>query len=152
MNSKALTGAAGTFYVAAELSFRGMIALPTVRNTAGADILVSNAEGTRFAQLQVKTASGNAFHWPLSKRFTEWVGRNCWYVFVRRHQGRFEAFMEKAAKVAEQTVKTTEVSLAAGHKGWADCWHITGKWTADDPKREERTARQWAEFKLEGST
>jgi hypothetical protein len=39
--SNALVGIAGVHYVAAELSRRGLIALPTIRNTAGYDIIVA---------------------------------------------------------------------------------------------------------------
>ena len=53
---KALIGAAGVFYVAAELSLRGMIALPTIRNTAGYDIIVTNRDGSKHANIQVKTS------------------------------------------------------------------------------------------------
>jgi len=47
--SKELVGAAGVHYVASELSFRGMIALPTIRNTADMTLLLSvpMAKGTR---------------------------------------------------------------------------------------------------------
>lgn len=47
MISKELVGAAGVHYVASELSFRGMIALPTIRNTAGYDLIVVSADGKR---------------------------------------------------------------------------------------------------------
>lgn len=40
MNAQ-LTGAAGVFYVASELSMRGMVALPSIRNVKGADIVIT---------------------------------------------------------------------------------------------------------------
>jgi hypothetical protein len=42
----ALIGAAGVHFVVSELSLRGLIALPTIRNTAGVDVLVTDKKGT----------------------------------------------------------------------------------------------------------
>ena len=43
---KSLIGAAGVHLVVSELSFRGLIALPTIKNTRGFDVIVTNQEGT----------------------------------------------------------------------------------------------------------
>ena len=51
-----LIGIAGVHYVVSELSRRGLIAMPTIRNTAGIDILVAKPNGSEQAVLQVKTA------------------------------------------------------------------------------------------------
>ena len=40
-----LIGAAGVHHVVSELSLRGLIALPTIRNTAGVDVIVTNMNG-----------------------------------------------------------------------------------------------------------
>jgi hypothetical protein len=50
-----LIGIAGVHFVVSELTLRGLIALPTIRNTAGIDILVSEPDGADQAALQVKT-------------------------------------------------------------------------------------------------
>jgi hypothetical protein len=42
---KALIGAAGVHFVCGELSRRGFIALPTIRNTRGIDILAITPKG-----------------------------------------------------------------------------------------------------------
>ena len=44
--TKTLVGAAGVHFVVSELSLRGLVALPTIRNTAGIDILVSEPDGS----------------------------------------------------------------------------------------------------------
>ena len=54
--SNALVGAAGVHWVVSELSRRGLIALPTVRNTAGFDIVVATPDGSSTATLEVKTS------------------------------------------------------------------------------------------------
>jgi len=50
---KILSGIAGEYFVAGELSRRGYIASITLRNTASIDILASNGE--RTVNIQVKT-------------------------------------------------------------------------------------------------
>jgi len=51
----ALTGAAGTFYVASRLAFEGFNAAVTLGNAPMVDILVSSAEGDAKVAVQVKT-------------------------------------------------------------------------------------------------
>lgn len=79
----ALTGIAGVHYVVSELSRRGMIALPTIRNTAGYDIIVASPDGKRHANIQVKTSSRRVGFWPTPKSTRIRAGPNDFYVFVR---------------------------------------------------------------------
>jgi hypothetical protein len=53
--SSQLTGVAGVHYVAAYLAYLGFHAVPTTRNVAGPDLLVSNLSGSKSLSLQVKT-------------------------------------------------------------------------------------------------
>ncbi len=50
-----LTGSAGVHFVCAELCMHGLIALPTIRNTKGMDVVVLTQDGTFVANVQVKT-------------------------------------------------------------------------------------------------
>ncbi len=59
-------GMAGVFWVASELSRRNWIALPTVRNLKGVDIIAQRPEGAKRVDIQVKTIQGKRF-WPLGK-------------------------------------------------------------------------------------
>jgi predicted neuraminidase len=62
-----ITGAAGEYFVAAELSLRGWIATLTLKNTPGIDILA--VRNRRSITLQVKTRSpNNKTGWRLSRR------------------------------------------------------------------------------------
>jgi hypothetical protein len=99
-----LVGAAGVHAVVAELSLRGLIALPTIRNTAGIDVIVSNRIGTWHANLQVKTSRSRVSFWPIVEKYAEWVNPNNYYVFLRFHKktGQFEIFIESSERVAEQ--------------------------------------------------
>ena len=58
---KALTGAAGEFFVAAELARRGWRPSITPRGVERTDVLAQNSESGRVVALQVKTATTNVF-------------------------------------------------------------------------------------------
>lgn len=74
-----ISGAAGVYFVAGELSRRGYIALTTTRNTKGIDLIVSNIDFSRTAYLQVKTNSRKYDFWIVGKpEFRD----NLFYVFV----------------------------------------------------------------------
>ncbi len=93
--SNALTGVAGVHHVAAELSRRGLIALPTVRNTAGYDLIVARADGRDHANIQVKTSLNRVQFFPMPESRNVRAGRKDYYVLVRwlKREGRFEGFM-----------------------------------------------------------
>jgi len=137
---KALMGAAGVHFIASELSLRGLIALPTVRNTAGIDIVAVNRKGTWQANLQVKTSRSKVSFWPIGTHFNDWCDRNNYYVFVRylQGEGRFEAFLETAKRVAEQLTTRLADEKERGLKEWAPCWYLQ--------KEQSRLRRQWLEF------
>ena len=80
--NKILTGVAGEYFVAAELSRRGYVASLTLRNTRGIDILASNTDATRSVGIQVKTNSGTKPHWLLSQKAESDIAENLYYVFV----------------------------------------------------------------------
>jgi hypothetical protein len=97
--AKDLVGAAGVHYVASVLSIRGMIALPTIKNTAGYDLIVVSSDGTKHANIQVKTSQNpKAKFWPMPKLEQVRAGPNDYYVFVRRQDETFEAFMITGAQ------------------------------------------------------
>lgn len=79
--SKQLTGVAGEYYVAAELSRRGYLAAITLRNSDGTDILVSDLQGTNHISIQVKTTR-NKLKWLLSSKVENVKSKNLYYVFV----------------------------------------------------------------------
>ncbi len=105
---KTLVGAAGVHFVVSELSLRGLVALPTIRNTAGIDILVSEPGGSGQANLQVKTRSSEEDYWPTSGPERCIKGPRSFYVFVQYlpDEKRFEAFLESGSNVAKQVQET----------------------------------------------
>lgn len=106
----ALIGVAGVHFVVSELSLRGLIALPTIRNTAGIDILVSEPDGSGQANLQVKTSLKEVDFWPTSLPEKCLRGPRSFYVFLRylREGKKFEAFLESAGEVSKQVKKNLE--------------------------------------------
>ncbi len=140
MNAQ-LTGAAGVFHVAAELSMAGWVALPSIRNVQGADILVADPDGKRFVLIQVKTSKSKVTFWPVGKGALDWTGPNCYYAFVRRAGDCFEVFLEKASVIAREVEDGTKRSLERGNKPWALAWSISGQYATEGA--EERARRQW---------
>lgn len=80
--STILSGVAGEYFVAAELSRRGYIASVTLRNTRGVDILAANEAGTKTAQIQVKTNQDSNRVWLLNKKAESFSSPRLFYVFV----------------------------------------------------------------------
>jgi len=80
--SAQLAGVAGEYYVAAELSQRGLVAAITMRNTRGIDILVSSSDGSRQVTIQCKTSREPRKDWILSEKSEDVVSDSHFYVFV----------------------------------------------------------------------
>lgn len=81
--STILSGVAGEYFVAAELSRRGYVASITLRNTRGIDILASDADATRSVGIQVKTKQARGAEWVLSKNVEQLdLAENLFFIFV----------------------------------------------------------------------
>jgi hypothetical protein len=79
-------GAAGVHYAAYRLARKRMIALPTIRNTPGADLVVTSRDGRRYANIQVKTSDKRVRFWPVcsAKKFKQLpFGRKDYYLLLR---------------------------------------------------------------------
>lgn len=79
-----ITGVAGEYFVAAELSRRGWIATVTLKNTPNIDVIATDPEGSRTINVQVKTRSiKNRQGWILTKGIEKIVsGNNFFIAFV----------------------------------------------------------------------
>lgn len=86
--SSGLSGVAGEYYVAGELSVRGYIASITLRNTKGVDILCSNDDATKSVGIQVKTNKRSGREWMLNQKAEGYYADNLFYVFVNLHEGK----------------------------------------------------------------
>ena len=77
-----LTGVAGEYFVAAELSRRGYIASISLRNTRGIDILATNQTAFNSVTIQCKTSQIHLKRWMLTEKSERFFARNHFYVFV----------------------------------------------------------------------
>ncbi len=125
--SVSLIGSAGVHYVCAELNMNGLVALPTVRNTKGLDVVVLSQKGKLLANLQVKTSSRKVPFWPIGKSYTEWAGENDYYIFVRYYDEHFEAFLESGKNVIQQVADKQKEARTRGLVEWAPCWNLPKK-------------------------
>ena len=143
LGNKPLIGSAGVHFVASELSIRGHIALPTIRNTAGIDIVVVKSDGSSRANLEVKTSKDKVSFWPINNKYESINGKDVYYVFVRylKKEKHFEAFLEPANKVIVQARKNQEDERKRDLKKWAPAWFLP-----KDEKNLNRVKQQWLDF------
>jgi hypothetical protein len=125
--SSTLSGVAGEYFVAAELSRRGFVASLTLRNTRGIDVLASNADATKSVGIQVKTAQvalkkdqryGGA-HWMLNVKAETDRGSHLFYVFVvLPEQGEPSYHVVPSADVAQSVYDSHRLwEKTPGRKG-----------------------------------
>lgn len=130
--STVLSGVAGEYFVAAELSRLGYIASVTLRNTRGIDILVSNASATRQIGIQVKTNQGSKPEWVLSAKAEDFYADNLFYVFVnlKGREERPDFYIVPSKVVAD--------SIRESHRQWLDTPGKKGQAHRDNPVRKFR--------------
>src|SRR3990170_4613705 len=127
--STSLSGVAGEYLVAAELSRRGYVASLTLRNARGIDILASNAAASRSVGIQVKTGQGSRPGWPLSKAAEEYFADNLFYVFVNLNDGGQPDFYVVPSKVVADSARE-------GFKRWVEAPGRSGRvHNRDNPMR-----------------
>jgi len=119
MASNALIGIAGVHYVASELSRRGLVALPTTRNTAGYDIVVVTPDGSRHANIQVKASSKRVTFFPMPSIERVRAGARDFYVLVRwiEKEHRFEGFMLSGRRAREAVRSSVGLQKRNARKG-----------------------------------
>jgi hypothetical protein len=124
-----LTGVAGEYFVAAELSRRGYIASVTLKNTKGIDILVTNESATKTIGIQVKTNQNDKRAWVLNSKAEEFYADDLFYVFVNLvHIGQLPEFYIVQSKIVADSIK-------AGHQSWLDTPGKKGQAHNDNPMR-----------------
>jgi hypothetical protein len=131
-----------------ELTLRGLIAIPTTRNSKGIDVLVSTDDGSATASLQVKTSQSRVAFWPMPDPATIPASGDLWFVFLRwlAKDSRFETFMASAASVKERVQTTLDRDLGRGLKHFP-VWYLpkenpdeyAAAWESWSPDGEKRT-------------
>lgn len=109
--STVLSGVAGQYFVAAELSRQGFIATITLRNTQGIDILAADVLGKRTVGIQVKTNQASDREWILNKKAENLDGKDLFYVFVNLNGLSAPTFHVVEASHVANTIKK-------GHENW----------------------------------
>ena len=131
--SSALSGIAGEYFVAAELTRRGYIASLTLRNTRGIDILASNLNATRSVGIQVKAAQGRNKTWMLNQKVESNEATNLFFVFVRlNHLDAPEYYIVPREDVSHFS--------AENHKLWLATPGRKGQQHNDNPMRQFKDA------------
>jgi len=144
--SNAIIGAGGVFHAASVLSMRGLIALPTIKNTAGYDIIVTSPDGLKHANIQVKTSSSRPGYWPICSGVANVkTSPNDFYVLLRRTKDNvsFEGFMLTGEEMKSELERYMAYYAAKGQRSdnfslcaslgdeeknqrWRDMWN---RWT-----------------------
>jgi len=140
----ALIGISGVHYVAAELSRRGLIALPTIRNTAAYDIIVVTPDGKKHVNIQVKTSQKKVGFWPMPLSTKISAKPNDYYILLRwlPMENKFEGFMltgseAKRAVIAGENGRWNRKRRAEGKLPWASV-HVGKKWATQAKRWKER--------------
>jgi hypothetical protein len=143
-----LIGIAGVHHVVSELSRRGMIALPTVKNTAAYDIVALNQAGTRHANIQVKASSKKVGFFPMPASDKIRIGEPEFFVLVRwlelgqRYQCYLLTGMQAKAEV-DRAVTLQHLNIAAGTRQKPfPCAHV-GPGNSTNAAQWEEAWRAW---------
>ncbi|OFZ30749.1 MAG: hypothetical protein A2622_13830 [Bdellovibrionales bacterium RIFCSPHIGHO2_01_FULL_40_29] len=129
--STGLSGLAGEYFVAAELSRKGYMASIMLRNTKGIDILAANSTATATAAIQVKTNQGAQKSWILNKKCEDFVESNFFYVFVNLEtDSKYPDFHIVPAEIVAKFIRED-------YQGWLDTPGKKGQ------KRNDTTMRKF---------
>lgn len=110
--SSGLSGIAGEYFVAAELSRRGFMASVTLRNNDSIDIHASKDSGKKLLAIQVKTNQRGLRSWPLNKKCETLVAENLFYIFVS-----LKSFLERPEYFIVPSTYLSE-RVRIGHLKW----------------------------------
>jgi hypothetical protein len=129
--STVLSGIAGEYFVAAELSRRGCVASLTLRNTRGIDILASNSDATKSVGIQVKTNQGSKKDWLLNEKAEADRAKNLFYVLVRLNELGVPEYYVVPRQIVSEYVRKE-------HADWLASKGRDGKPHVDNPMRTFR--------------
>lgn len=131
---KNIVGVAGEYFVAAELSRRGVIATITLKNTPNIDVIATTIDGSKTVNIQVKTKQ-NPQGWRLDKSDeVKTTATNSFVVFVDLHRSdKVDYYIIPKNILAEAIAKDHQKWLTTpGKKGQP---HTDTSMRAFDPPR-----------------
>jgi hypothetical protein len=159
-----LIGAAGVHYAAYRLIRKGMLALPTVRNTPGTDLIVTSRDGRQHANVQVKTSQyGRAKFWPIcsAKKFAELpFGENDSYLLLRPRRAddpavenseprEFEGFLLTAQDAKREMKSHLDFKTLHKKEGkfplciWTDKGRREQSWPENEGEQWKKDKERW---------
>lgn len=138
-----LIGISGVHFVVSELSRRGLIALPTVKNCAAYDVIVTNQKGTKHANLQVKTSFGTRDFWPTPPSSKIRKGRDDHYVFLRWvwPEERYKGYMLRGQEVRTCVARAEAATKRKGQRPFGAFY--VGKKAHGMDRRWAKTWEHW---------
>lgn len=125
-----LSGIAGEYLVAGELTRRGYVASITLRNTRGIDIVATNRDANKSVGIQVKASTRSRRGWILNKKGEDFYSDTLFYVFVNLKgvDERSDYFIVPSKVVAD--------SIKHGHAQWLKTPSKKGAPHNDTPMRQ----------------
>src|SRR5258706_3398486 len=136
-----LTGVAGEYFVAAELSRRGYVASVTLRNTRGMDVIATNADASRSVGISVKTNKTNKKDWMVNEQAESFQSETLFYVFVNlKGVGENPSYHVVPSKVVATSVYESHRAWLSGRKKSGDARKDSSMRRFTDPecKYEDR--------------
>lgn len=113
-------GSAGQYFVAGELSRRGLVAVITLGNTPFTDVLCSNLKANKFIHIQVKTFSPEKGCCTLGEKAENPIGANFFWVLAgipqKNSPAPFEYFIIPSLELAPEVKRSHELWLATPGK------------------------------------
>ena len=111
MADNTLIGIAGVHHVVSELSRRGIIALPTVKNTAAYDIVALNALGTKHANIQVKASSKKVSFFPMPHPDKIRTNKHDYFILARwlESEDKYECFLLSGRAARAEVQRELEI-------------------------------------------
>lgn len=148
--STILTGVAGEYFVAAELSRQGYVASVTLRNTRGMDIIAANSDASRSVGISVKTNKTNRKDWMVNEKAESFHSENLFYVFVNlKGVGENPEFHVVPSEVVAKAVYES-------HRDWLSKPKKSGEARRDSSMRrfkdpDNEFLNKWDLLKLDGA-
>ena len=112
-----LTGVAGEYFVAAELTLRRYIAAISLRNARGVDIIATSTDGDSPLSIQVKSNSSGKPTWLLTSSSEKFFSDTHFYVFVALKELLIRPeFYIVPSKIVADTIYTSHRDWLSGTK------------------------------------
>ena len=132
----------GQLHIIQKLVDRGLVPELPPTQPPGVHLRFANASGSWHANIQVRTSSKKETRWPIGRKFRDFVGPDCFYVFLRLdpEDADYEVFLESAEAVAAGAERAREESLKRGNAEFPPWWELPKDAAA---VRELREKWQW---------